>query len=109
MSKKGYEKLCRSRPIQDGEVIVGRLGVKKIAVTRVNGGLYGFKDHCPHAGGSLSRGKMDGAVVECPRHHWAFDVTDGSCLDNPIYCLRLFDVVDDDGWLWVCEQNPEIW
>ena len=35
---------------------------------------------CPHLGGPLVKGDLDGSVVTCPWHHSQFDLRDGSCL-----------------------------
>jgi 3-phenylpropionate/trans-cinnamate dioxygenase ferredoxin component len=50
---------------------------KEVAVFNVNGGLYAIADTCPHAGGALGMGKLDGKVVICPVHGMKFDVTTG--------------------------------
>jgi nitrite reductase/ring-hydroxylating ferredoxin subunit len=37
------------------------------------------KNSCPHAGGNLSAGRVEGNVVTCPWHDWAFDLDTGMC------------------------------
>lgn len=32
---------------------------------------------CPHMGGHLAEGILDGTIVTCPRHHSQFDLRDG--------------------------------
>ena len=34
-------------------------------------------------GGDLSKGKLEGKIVTCPRHGSKFDVTSGICLSGP--------------------------
>ena len=41
------------------------------------GSYYAVDDRCPHFGASLSEGKLEGAVVTCPRHGSRFDLKDG--------------------------------
>jgi 3-phenylpropionate/trans-cinnamate dioxygenase ferredoxin subunit len=42
------------------------------------GGTFRVADaRCPHLGGHLAEGVLEGAVVTCPRHHSQFDLTDG--------------------------------
>ena len=43
------------------------------------GELHATADSCPHAGGPLSEGDLDGFLVTCPFHAWEFDIRDGSC------------------------------
>lgn len=55
-------------------------------------------DTCPHAGGSLSAGRVqDGCIVYCPWHHWPFRLENGRCVDNPNHCVRTYParVVND--------------
>ena len=48
-----------------------------------------------HFGGDLSKGKLEGKVVTCPRHGSQFDVTTGKRLagpakkDLPVYEVKL--------------------
>jgi 3-phenylpropionate/trans-cinnamate dioxygenase ferredoxin subunit len=48
-----------------------------ILLARVGDKYYAIGSRCPHAGGDLSAGTLEGTVVTCPRHGSQFDVTDG--------------------------------
>jgi 3-phenylpropionate/trans-cinnamate dioxygenase ferredoxin component len=50
---------------------------KDVAVFNVDGTICAIADTCPHAGGSLGMGKLDGRIVTCPVHGMKFDVTTG--------------------------------
>jgi 3-phenylpropionate/trans-cinnamate dioxygenase ferredoxin subunit len=50
---------------------------KGVAVFNVDGTIWAIDDTCPHAGGSLGMGKLDGAIVTCPVHGMKFDVATG--------------------------------
>ena len=56
---------------------------KEIAIANHGGSFYAIARRCPHLGGDLSKGTLDGTTVTCPRHHARFDVTNGSCLAGP--------------------------
>mgnify|MGYP001295475488 CR=1 FL=1 len=47
------------------------------------GHFYAMGGTCTHAGGDLSKGKLKGNVVKCPRHGAKFDVTTGVCVAGP--------------------------
>lgn len=49
----------------------------EIAVFRIDGAVYAIDDSCPHAGGSLVLGALDGTVVTCRAHGLRFDVRTG--------------------------------
>lgn len=46
---------------------------------------------CPHAGGNLAAGTLDGHIVSCPWHHWKFDVRTGTCVDAPRARVRRYN------------------
>ena len=50
---------------------------QEILLAQVNGNFYAVADRCPHQKGDLSKGKLEGAVITCPRHASQFDITDG--------------------------------
>jgi nitrite reductase/ring-hydroxylating ferredoxin subunit len=47
------------------------------ALCNHNGTLRCFDGLCPHAGGPLGDGNLDGAQIVCPWHAWAFDCLTG--------------------------------
>lgn len=52
-------------------------GGKELAVFRVNGGIYAVDNLCPHQGGPLSEGMVEGDQVICPWHAWVFCMKTG--------------------------------
>jgi len=60
-----------------GQRTLLRLHGKTIAVFNVDNTLYAIDDSCPHAGGSLLSGKLDGRMLQCPAHGLKFDLASG--------------------------------
>lgn len=56
---------------------------REIAIANLSGSFYAIGRKCPHLGGDLSKGNLDGTTIACPRHHARFDLTTGSCLAGP--------------------------
>jgi len=54
-----------------------------IALCNVDGTVYALDNTCPHAGGPLGEGRLDGPFVECPWHGWRYDVRSGTRPENP--------------------------
>ncbi len=50
---------------------------KEILLARVGDKYYAVENRCPHMGGNLSQGKLEGTIVTCPRHQSQFDLKDG--------------------------------
>lgn len=64
------------------ELAVGDL---VLGLYNVDGHFYASDGICPHAGGPLGKGALDGSVVTCPWHGWQFDVTSGQhCLNAKV-------------------------
>lgn len=38
--------------------------------------------YCPHAGEDLSHARICDGVLECPRHHWKWDLATGECIEG---------------------------
>ena len=49
-------------------------GREGIAVFNIGGKFYACDDSCPHAGGPLNEGFVEGTRVSCPWHGWTFDL-----------------------------------
>jgi nitrite reductase/ring-hydroxylating ferredoxin subunit len=54
-------------------------------------------DRCPHAGGSMSAGRLEDECVICPWHGWPFDYNSGACPDNQEYRVTVYPVRIVDG------------
>jgi len=50
---------------------------REILLSRVGDKYYAADNHCPHMGGKLSKGKLEGTIVTCPLHGSQFDLSDG--------------------------------
>ena len=56
---------------------------KEILVVNYEGKYYAIGKKCTHMGGDLSKGKLEGKIVTCPRHGSQFDVTTGKFVRGP--------------------------
>jgi 3-phenylpropionate/trans-cinnamate dioxygenase ferredoxin subunit len=68
-----------------------------VAVFNLVGEYFAIKDVCPHDGGELANGKLDGEVIVCPRHGARFSIRTGAVLSPPAYedvCTYPVRVVD---------------
>lgn len=62
---------------KDGEKKKVALKGQEIMVARVGDRYFAIANRCPHMGGDLSAGVLEGTVITCPRHGSQFDITDG--------------------------------
>ena len=55
----------------------------RVVLLRQGFQLYAISATCPHAGGPLDEGTLQGDVVECPWHSSRFCMRDGRVLTGP--------------------------
>jgi len=87
--------------INPGEGRVVDVAGREIAVFNVDGRYYAIDNACPHRGGPLGEGDLDGAVVACPWHAWRWDVTTGANTNNPALKVACYAVTPEAGGLYV--------
>lgn len=68
-----------------------------LAVFNVDGRFYAVDNACPHRGGPLGEGELEGTVVRCPWHAWRWDVTTGANANNPALKVPCYPVTVTDG------------
>lgn len=74
----------------------------EVALTRVEGELYAFRDVCPHMAFPLSVGYLEGTKLHCVGHAWTFDLKTGKALIPPIKKgLKLYETRLDGNAVWV--------
>jgi nitrite reductase (NADH) small subunit len=78
-----------------------QLGGEPVALCNVEGRFYAVSGRCPHRGGPLGQGSLDGVVLLCPWHAWDFDVTTGATQMNPEVRLERYEVRVENGQVLV--------
>ena len=65
---------------------------QSIALYKVDGQVYALNGICPHAGGPLAEGSLNGCLAMCPWHGWEFNVKTGLCDFNSEISTKTFPV-----------------
>jgi nitrite reductase/ring-hydroxylating ferredoxin subunit len=78
-------KVADTQSLPPGTATVAEVNGNRIAVFNVGGTFYAIDDTCPHAGGPLSEGQVDGEKVVCPWHDAAFNLKTGDVLSPPAF------------------------
>jgi nitrite reductase (NADH) small subunit len=78
-----------------------------IALFRVGQDYRAIQGTCPHHGGPLGKGTLQGCIVTCPWHGWQFDVNDGTYqhstqLQHPCYPVKV-----EEGRVWIQMTSSE--
>jgi nitrite reductase/ring-hydroxylating ferredoxin subunit len=76
-------------------------GHQVVALFNVDGQFYALDGVCPHQGGPLGQGALEGCVITCPWHGWQFDVRTGGHQLNRNLAQSSFETKIEDGAVWV--------
>jgi NAD(P)H-dependent nitrite reductase small subunit len=74
---------------------------RPVALFNVEGAYYALSNTCPHRGGPLGQGFVEGQTVTCPWHAWTFDVSTGENVVNPELKVACFVTKVEDGQVFV--------
>ena len=74
---------------------------KAVALFKVDGKLCAIENTCPHRGGPLGEGELEGTVVTCPWHGWRFDVVTGISPVNPSATVITIPCKVEGDQVWV--------
>lgn len=72
-----FTKAANITELNDGSKKKVILNGQEIMLARVGTNYYAIANRCPHMGGDLSMGTLEGTVITCPRHGSQFDIKDG--------------------------------
>lgn len=71
-----FEEIITKDKLMDGNMKMATINGHELMLGQVGENYYCTDNRCPHMGGNLSNGKLEGTIVTCPRHHSQFDITD---------------------------------
>lgn len=87
-----FVKVAIKSEIASGNAKKVEVNGKEIALFNLGGNFCAIDETCPHRGGPLSEGSLEGNVVTCPWHGWQYDVTTGACLTNPSVSQNKYEI-----------------
>ncbi|HEX2387131.1 MAG TPA: Rieske 2Fe-2S domain-containing protein, partial [Candidatus Binatia bacterium] len=85
--------MIRAQDIAEGSAKLVRVKNEEIAVFKHKSGLYALENACPHAGGQLSAGRIEGEDAVCPLHGYKFNLKTGACTTDPKLKAKTFKLV----------------
>lgn len=75
-----FARVARAAELPAGSMKRLQLEGRDVVLVNVEGEYYALDDQCPHQGGPLSRGKVEGRAVVCPWHGWRWDPKSGRAI-----------------------------
>lgn len=113
-ARKGERRTIRSEDLAPGTLREVRIEGRRVMLARLRSGeVVAAQAACPHEAAPLTEGTMWGDALDCPLHHYLFDLRTGRNLyPYPIYPrwkqeqtgdlqLQLFSCREEGGWIRV--------
>lgn len=95
-------KLAEVADIPEGKaILVHDQKEREIALFKVKGEIFALDNLCPHMGGPLAEGEIDGTCLTCPWHGWQFDVRSGECENMPGDNVEKIQIVVENGSVYL--------
>ena len=91
-----FSKACAVSDVALGTAKLVAVDGKEIALFNVDGTFYALDNECPHRGGPLGEGELEGCIVTCPWHAWQYDVRTGESITDDLKVARYDVKVEGD-------------
>ncbi len=75
-----------------GEACEVACGDRVLCIANSGGAISAMDNVCPHRGGPLGQGFVEGCKLVCPVHAWAFDVETGAAMHAPRSKVDVYEV-----------------
>ena len=93
----GFVKVGPASMLLAGSVTEAFIGDRPFAICNREGQLYALDGRCPHAGGPIGQGRLEGDLIVCPWHEWAFHCVTGANDYDSNVRLAIFPVKVEGG------------
>jgi nitrite reductase/ring-hydroxylating ferredoxin subunit len=105
--EEGFVAVAQVSELAPGEMKFVAVERERVVLANVAGSFYALRDVCGHRNAPLSRGKLDGCIVECPLHFAQFDIRTGKYLDGPLAAdVPVYEVRVADGTVYLRSPSP---
>lgn len=98
-----FVKVARIEEIPTDQGMIVDFKGEEVGLFKVNGTCYAISAVCPHRGGPVGEGSLNGTVVTCPWHGWRFDVCSGVNVINPASRLKTYKVKVEGSDVYIAE------
>ena len=97
MSEAPFVKVATTSELPPGALIEVQHAGENYALCNVDGQIRAIFGDCPHEGGPLGQGALEGPLVSCPWHCWQFDSLTGVCVQGDDVVLETYPVRVEGG------------
>ncbi len=97
-----YIKTVNATDVKPGSLLTVDVQGDSVLIANVDGKFYAMGAICTHEEWDLSEGSLEGVKVTCAGHGSVWDLRTGKAeFDEPLQDEPLYDVKEDDGFLYV--------
>ena len=97
----GFVKAIDVAELAPGRGVGVLLGEHEIALFNVGDEIFALDAVCPHQGGPLAEGYLEGTNIVCPWHALSFDLRTGVSQDDPESKVARYDVKVVSGQVFI--------
>ncbi len=102
-----WKRVLEAGDLPEGEAREVIVGDEILALFNVAGNLHCLDGICPHQGGPLGKGTLEGSTATCPWHGFQFDVCTGRYQTSTFLIQPHFDIKLEDGGIWIDLDSRE--
>jgi nitrite reductase (NADH) small subunit len=88
-----FTKVATLEELPPGALIEIEHDGEPYAICNVGGQIRALYGECPHEGGPLGQGALEGPMITCPWHCWQFDSSTGVCVQGDDVVLETYLVM----------------
>jgi nitrite reductase/ring-hydroxylating ferredoxin subunit len=96
-------KVLDAAALAPGQPALVSVDGRDVALFRRGDEVLAIGNECPHQGGSLCDGWVEGDIVVCPLHGWEFDMRSGACMTVPGEDVPRYAATVEDGAIYLEE------
>jgi Ferredoxin subunits of nitrite reductase and ring-hydroxylating dioxygenases len=100
-----YLNVAKTTDLKKSEMKKFDINGKEILISNIDGEYYAISNKCPHMGGSLSEGILNGGIISCPKHGAKFDAKTGENVGDAKIVFLKMKVKDDRSYPVKIEDN----
>jgi 3-phenylpropionate/trans-cinnamate dioxygenase ferredoxin subunit len=114
--RQNWHRVLASADLRPGSLAKVLIGGQPVLLARLDdGAVAAASSVCPHRGEDLSRGMLYLGAIDCPLHHYLYDLRTGANryphdvypadLAAQLLPLPLYPVKEEEGWISVAVEE----
>ena len=99
-AERRWHEVERVDRLPEGQVTYRDADGRSLFVYRTAGDIRVYDSRCPHQVTNIPHLALEGFRLTCPKHHWAFDIQSGACVEKGSRPLKRFEHKVENGRLY---------